>query len=190
MRKILLLLLGLLLPLAACGDDDDPIGPEPTGSLSFTFSGDTSGTFSVSGEPKLNSSGFPQNEFAVASVEAGEVFVGGFRPRGPNFDLFGIGLEGVTGPRTVNVCPQPTGGTCPVVFFLTGISETTEAPSRVYVLTSGSVTVSEMNAERVRGTFQGTGIYIDPTTNQPNFTRTITISNSQFNAPVMNDFGA
>ena len=188
MRKFLVLCLALLLPLAACGDDDDPIGPERIGSLSFNYSGDISGTFSVSGEPKLSSNGLPQNGFAVAGTDDGDVFVGGFRPQqGSKFDFLRIELEGVTGPRTVTVCPQPT-GTCPLVALYLGFNPNGDTSDRRYVLTSGSVTVSELSVERVRGSFQGSGILINPTTGMPDFSRTITISNGQFDAPIRNDF--
>ena len=189
MRKISLLLLALLLPLAACGDDDDPIGPSTTGSLSFTYSGDIGGSFSVSGEPRLDSRGLPQNEFAVATREAGEVFIAGFRPgQESTFDLFGIQLEGVTSPRTIQLCPVPTTG-CPSAGLFLELSSTGTSFGRAYVLISGSITVSEINADRVRGSFQGTGILVDPVTG-PDLTRTINISNGQFNVPVDNELGA
>ena len=188
MRKFLFLCLALLLPLAACGDDD-PVGPERTGSLSFAYSGDASSTFSVSGEPKLNSNGHPQNGFAVAGTDDGDVFVAGFRiGQGSKFDLLEIELEAVTGPRTITVCPQPSGSGCPLVVFYLGFNPDGDTSDRRYVLTSGSVTVSAIGAERVRGSFNGTGILLDPTTGLPNFTRTITISNGQFDAPVRNGF--
>lgn len=109
MRKLLPFFLAVLLPLAACGDND-PAGPNKVGSLSFTYSGDISGTFAVSGEAKSDDGDFPRNEFAAAQTENGDVFILGVRPtQQPKFDYFGIALEGVTGPRTIQVCPLPAG---------------------------------------------------------------------------------
>ena len=125
----------------------------------------------------------------MANAEGGDVFVAGIRPQqGSKFDFVGIQLEGVTGPRTVTVCPEPV-GTCPGVFFFRGFNPNGDTFDAVYVLISGNVTVSQINAERVRGTFQGTGVLIDPATGGlPDFNRTITITNGQFDAPVMNNF--
>jgi hypothetical protein len=187
MRKVLFLLLALVLPLAACGDDDNPIAPDKTGSLSFTYSGDMSGTFSVSGEANFDNADYPQNAFAAAQTEGGAVSIAGIRPtQPPKFDFAGIELEGVTGPRTIQVCAQPTGGACPLVFFLLGFNGNGDTFDQGYVFTSGSVIISEINAERVRGSFQGTALFISGT-GQPDFTRTITVTNGQFDVPVRND---
>jgi hypothetical protein len=184
--RFLPLLLVLLLPLTACGKDD-PVGPDPKGTLSFTYSGDISGTFSASGEPKPDAGDFPQTEFAAAQAENGNVLIIGLRPtQQPKFDYFGIALEGVTSPKTVQVCAQPTGGACPAVFYLRGFNGNGDTFDQAYVFTSGSVTISEINAERVRGSFQGTAIFISGS-GQPSFGRTITVTNGQFDVPVRND---
>jgi hypothetical protein len=185
MRKLLPLFLALLLPLAACGNDD-PTGPSKVGSLSFTYSGDISGTFAVSGEANPDDGDFPRNEFAAAQVENGEVFIFGVRPtQQPKFDYFGIALEGVTGPRTIQVCPLPAEN-CPAVFFLRGFNGNGDTFDQAYVFVSGSVTISHMSAERVRGSFQGTAIFISGA-GQPDFSRTITVTNGQFDVPVRDD---
>ena len=185
MRKSLVLCLALLLPLAACGDDD-PVGPDPTGSLSFNYNGDISGTFSVSGEPRLTSTGLPQNPFAVATTEGGSLLVFGARPAtGNKFDL--VRIEGELGAGTFQVCSAPSAD-CPGGIFLLGLNDALNSFDQAYVLTSGTVTVSEVNGERVRGSFQGTAVRLDPATGQRDPTRTITISNGQFDAPVDNEF--
>lgn len=191
MRKLFPFLLALLLPLAACGDDNGTGPEEEIGSLSFSYTGDTSGTFSVSGEPRQDSNGNPIGEWAVASTSSGgELFIAGLRPtQGAKMDVMFMQLSGVTGPTTIAVCINPAQITdeCPQIFFAQGFNGNGETFDRGYFLLSGNVTISAMSSERVRGSFQGTAILIDPTTAQPNLGRTITISNGQFDVPIRND---
>lgn len=188
MRKLLPLFFALLLPLVACSGEDDPIAPNKVGSLSFSYSGDISGTFSVSGEANIDDNDYPQNAFAVAQAEGGEVSIAGIRPtQRPKFDFFGIELADVAAPRTIQVCALPTGGACPVIFFLLGANSDTEAVDQAYVFTSGSVVISGISAERVRGSFSGTAVLLNLATGQPNLARTITVTNGQFDVPVRND---
>ncbi|MBA3968607.1 MAG: hypothetical protein H0X52_00735 [Gemmatimonadetes bacterium] len=114
------------------------------------------------------------------------MFIFGVRPtQQPKFDYFGIALEGVTGPRTIQVCPLPAEN-CPAVFFLRGFNGNGDTFDQAYVFVSGSVTISHMGAERVRGSFQGTAIFISGA-GQPDFSRTITVTNGQFDVPVRDD---
>lgn len=193
MRKLLSLLVALTLPLAGCGDDGNPAGPGAEGSLSFTYSGDISGTFAVSGGKGREGERYPRNEFAAASRSrsGGFVRIDGVRPtQHPKLDFVGMSLLGVTGPKTITVCAiAAVAPDCADVQFTLGENVTSSGldPDHVYVFTSGSVTVSEITAERVRGTFQGTGASIEPM-GQVNFARTIAVTNGQFDVPVVREF--
>jgi hypothetical protein len=139
----------------------------------------------VSGEPRLDANGYPRNAFAAATNFAGDVVIGGVRPAGaPKIDFLGVELTGVDGPRTFTIC-ETVG--CPFVYFDLGFNGNGDTFDREYVFTAGTVTITSIDATRMRGSFQGTAVYIDPTTGEPDATRTITVTNGQFDAPVRND---
>ena len=185
MRKLFSFFLAVLLPLAACSGEDSPVGPNREGSLSFAYSGAVSGTFAVSGEANLDATNYPQNAFAAAVTESGGVFIAGFRPtERPKLDYIGISLTGVTGPGTITVCTGPSGSGCPSLFFFLGLAG--RDFDQAYAFTSGNVTISGFTTERVRGTFQGTAVFI-AATGEPDFTRTVAVTNGQFDVPIRND---
>jgi hypothetical protein len=188
MRKLLPLLFVLLLPPAACGgNDNDVVGPEKLGSLSFSYSGDISGTYSVSGEPKFDNDRYPQNPFGAAILgNNGFLRITAMRPtQRPTVDGFMFRMGGITGPTTIPVCPQLIGPSCPDVVFSVKSNRPGELYNDPYQFTSGSVTISEITAERVRGNFQGTAVFRSLTDQAT--TRTITITNGQFDVPIRNE---
>ena len=179
MRKALFLLLALILPLAACGDDN-PVAPGPVGSLSFAYTGDISGSFDVSGEAKYSQS-YPQNGFAIAKGGGTAVAISGVRPtQRPKYDFFGIELDGALLPGTYPVCTPLIGPGCPFVYFLLGFNGS--SADQAYRMVSGSVTISEISGGRWRGTFQGTAEAITAT-GQSIPGRMITITSGQFDVP-------
>ena len=185
MRKLLPVLLTVLLPLAACGDDD-PVGPDRSGSLSFTYSGDTSGTYTTKGEvPKIGT--VAQNDVAMAMVGTlhNSLTIDAIRfTERPKADVLSIVTRNVTGPKTIPVCGV-SNIDCAHASFTMGFNRDIPSNDRLYVFVSGDVTISEFSATRVRGTFQGRAVLIDRTGNRdPN--RAITISNGQFDVPIRN----
>ena len=190
MRKLLPLLFAALLPLAACGGND-VVGPneqEKPGSLSFSYSGDINGTFSVSGVPKSVNDNYPQKPFAVAALTStGFLRINAILPtEPPKANRFGFSVYSVKGPKTVQICAQVTSFDCPDVFFFIGFNVVGERWEGPYLFRSGSVTISEITAERVRGSFQGTAVFVSGN-EEAVITKTITITNGQFDVPTRND---
>ena len=176
-----------LVGIAFAAGCNDSTGPSKVGSLSFNYSGDMSGSFSVSGEPNLGTNFYPQNAFAAATNFSGSVTIAGVKPRtAPLYDVMAMDLSNsdVTGPRTIDFCS--TGG-CPEVFFALGFNGDGDTFETSYIFTSGSVTIAAMDDKRMRGSFSGTATYLDPDTGTLVPARTITVTNGQFDVPIRND---
>ncbi len=63
-------------------------------------------------------------------------------------------------------------------------------PTELIVLLQGSVTVDAISNDRVRGTFQGTGLHVtDLTSPLPDLSRIVTVSGGTFNVPIVTDLG-
>ena len=190
MRKLLVVAAVFLLPLAACGDDG-PVGPERVGSLSFTYSGDIDGTFAVSGAKGREGENFPKNPFAAASRDraGGIVHIDGVRPtQRPKLDFAAITLIGVSGPKTIAVCANAAvAPDCPSIRFTLGENVTNSQFDHSYVFVSGSVIISEITPERVRGSFHGTAARLEAM-GQVNLSRTVAVTNGHFDVPIVRDF--
>jgi hypothetical protein len=149
-------LLGALLIVAtSCSDST---GPDAFGgSLSFSYSGATSGTFNASGsilaEDPLASTwavGTRDEENEILTVAAN------FARSSNSFDDIVIDLPQLT-TGTVTVA----NGATIVMTFARNASGTTAAWD--CALTSGSVTVTSLSGTRGRGSFAGTGSCFPPT---------------------------
>ncbi len=85
------------LPLVVGCNDDDPVGPGNLEGISFTFSGDTSGTYLAGGPLMVDSTGVP--EFGSWAIQAqpdslGGLVIASFRPTvEPKGDLFVLQLD-------------------------------------------------------------------------------------------------
>jgi len=144
--------------LGACSDTSSP---DPNaGALSFTFTGDVSGTFNVSGV-------FPTIEAQVGNADAaaghkdtehGGFDIAGVRAQAAGrFDLVTLFVPRLTaGSETINVTNCDTEG-CAGFLMFTGVSNTDSHADSVCGLGTGTITVSSVTDTHVQGTFSGLG---------------------------------
>jgi hypothetical protein len=190
---------GSVLALAACGGDGptDPGPPETGGTVSFSFSGDQSGSFSAAGLIQ----GSPENPafgtWAAAgwSQEDQQLAVAAFRARtAPAGDVFVLALGNTTGTGTVTLngapCLQGEEDGCAMGmlgFDVRQLGEFDPTNDRVYAVMSGTVTITMYTADRLRGTFSGTAVHLlDLFTSAPE-PRTLTIANGSFDVPLIRE---
>ncbi|HET6228632.1 MAG TPA: hypothetical protein VFE05_01060 [Longimicrobiaceae bacterium] len=191
LKRGILVLPVVALLAGACSSDSTGSTSNESGSLDFSYAGDVTGTYSVSGVARLVG-GVPSGQFAAALTQAASgggtfISIGAFRPGGvPRTDAVFIDLPATTGPTTVTVCA--TAATCAGVEMLFGLNTTLNTVDTDYVLTSGTVVVSTVSSTRVTGTFSGTGVRVD-TNGQAVAGSTFTITNGHFDTPVRNDLG-
>jgi len=191
--------LGVALTLAACdgGGPGDPNPPETGGTVSFTFSGDQSGSFSAAGMRQ----GSPENPafgtWAAAgwSQEEQQLAVAAFRGRtAPAGDWFVLGLGNTTGTGTVTLdgapCLEGEEDGCAMGILGFDVREPGEfdpTNDRVYAILSGTVTITTFTADRLRGTFSGTAVHLlDHFTSAPE-PRTLTIAGGSFDVPLIRE---
>lgn len=170
--------LALALPLVGC-DDADPAGPDVVEGVSFTFSGDTSGTYAASDPVRLDTGGVP--EFGSWAIQAqpdslGGLAIASFRATAdPKGDLFVLQLDQRRlGPFTP--C-EPNGACHGRVFFGYHAAQFED----YFEIVSGTVTIDELGNGRLKGTFRftardqgGTG------------TRTLVVDDGEFDVPLGN----
>lgn len=163
-RTPLLSLLVVALLIAGCDRspvEPEPVDPEPT--TSFTYSGDRSGSFQVRGTTMLPSSGelpyatwtaglrTENGTLAVAALRAGDT---------PMADAFVLALHRISTPGTYTItrnseCRLDTPTSCAVGTLNFGVDwfNRSVAPGASYMIEAGSVTVTSIDADRIRGTF-------------------------------------
>lgn len=168
--------LALAFPLVGC-DDADPAGPDVVEGVSFTFSGDTSGTYAASDPVRLDTGGVP--EFGSWAIQAqpdslGGLAIASFRATAdPKGDLFVLQLDQRRlGPFTP--C-EPNGACHGRVFFGYHAAQFED----YFEIVSGTVTIDELGNGRLKGTFRftardqgGTG------------TRTLVVDDGEFDVPL------
>jgi hypothetical protein len=172
------------------GCDDGTTGPGPDGveGVHFQYSGARSGTFQVSGAPTLDTDGSVNyGEWTAAQLDSvGGLVIASFRPtESPNGDLFILQL----GPAAVrswnDLCgtgTQENGDRCGGRLLVSFDAQTlqTLTPADHYEAVSGSATITELTETRVKGTFS-----LVMRNNYGDGTETITLSNGQFDAPII-----
>ncbi len=170
-------LLWVVFPLVGGCGDDGPAGPGRVEGISFTFSGDTSGTYVAGGSMRVDSTGVP--EFGNWAIQAqpdslGGLVIASFRPTAdPKGDLFVLQLDQRRlGPSTP--C-EPNGACHGRVFFGFHAAQFDD----YFEIVSGTITIDELGNGRLKGTFQftardqgGTG------------TRTLVVNDGVFDVPV------
>ncbi len=190
-RPILLVLAAFA---AACGDSTGPGLSGTEGVLRFTYSGTVSGNFVAEGAIDMSSpSGLPTSAGAVAMEEGGMFAVVGVRPTtGNRIDMFALSLGNMQGTGTVNInliaCQDIQSGTCPSGVFMLDVDparavvapEPTLPDTPMYILMSGSITVTSRSATRIRGSFSGSAMSTDLAS-----LRMITISGGSFDVPII-----
>ena len=175
-----------VLFLAGCKDSPtDPVPVDQTPSLGFTYSGAAhSGVYQVEGDVPLGAGGTVQHGTWAAGGEApGVLAVLASRARtAPFADVVVIALSGVTAPGTYPIdvrCEQPGRVNCAAGRFMLNYDYSrAQFPEASYRFTQGTVTVSELNDERVRGTFAVQGVASPGSA-------AITITSGSFDVPVV-----
>jgi hypothetical protein len=192
MRSTVLFLVAALL-CAGCGRSVTAPEPfNPSGTLSFTYSGAINGTFAATGELAM-----PQGDVPAAVTGAGawrqqdQLAFAASRADGVHVDVFSLILGDVTqnGTFTINVAAcVSTPAQCRVGFFLPqlDVSELSSAPDVEalrawgYTMIAGDVTVSSISTTRVKGTFRGLAVR----GTEVSLLNTITITNGTFDLPL------
>lgn len=145
-RITLALAAAALVPAAACSDSTGSGGK--VGEVRFTYDGEESGTFQVRGS--LTGSNADRGNYAVGGFDEGGVFVYAQKGRSGNrFDAVSIFVSDAE--EGTYTCNQAVSCDFGAVVFL-GYDLDSE-DGAVYFSAAGRVTITEINDERVRGTF-------------------------------------
>ncbi|HUH11637.1 MAG TPA: hypothetical protein VMK65_00950 [Longimicrobiales bacterium] len=167
-HPLLALCATLALGLSACGDDEGPAGPgggddAASGTIAFDFSGDRSGRFTATGVAPDDSADTAYGTWSTAARSATELVVVGSRARtAPRVDLVFLVLSEVSGPGTYAIDPLGGGPGLGIVLFDVDADATeVDTQAATYVLTSGSVTLEALTAERARGSFSGDAVRLE-----------------------------
>jgi hypothetical protein len=207
MRNTLKLAVTTLLAagLAACGDEstglDNDLLPK-SGEIGFSYSGAKRGTFLAKGALEFNQdSTLKLQSFAVATTRTDSSSATGARVlfeavdlRLPRLDLFLGELPNLrTGTYSLNIaCSwQSLPDNCAALAFGIDVdmqdafSETGEFP--LYLLTSGTLEVSSISNNRIRGDFQGTAKLLTVLADDLDFVpgADLTVTNGTFDLPLM-----
>jgi len=186
-RMMTLAVLAAAAALAGCKDStgNDGVG---SGSISFTYTGVRSGSYSASGEfEKLGPSTFVKKPFAtgVSLSDANGNVIGilGYVP-----------VTATTGHQAVLVLPPVSGGEtleidptcetvtfCPLGLITFDINPDAQIDdSQGYLFTGGTVHVTSAANGRVKGTFSGTAVDVTGT-------QTLTVTNGSFDVPLLQE---
>lgn len=139
----------------------DSSGPDTLGSLSFTFTGGGGGTFTVSGAaPSFSAAPPTGTTWAAGYLQAGEMFVGGSRPRSAglvDLALLRVGRT-TTGSETIDAdCNIDGTAACNGMILFLNFNGNGDTGDFFCGLTSGTITVTSASSGRARGTFSGGG---------------------------------
>jgi hypothetical protein len=172
MKAHRLLVGALLVAAAGCSDSNSPFGLN--GSLSFSHTGATTGTFNASGsllvlDPQAATWAAGARDDANQSIG----IVANVARTSTTFDDIVIDFPQLT-TGTVTVA---NGAAVAIAFGQT----TTGTAQWICGLTSGSVTVSSISGSRVRGSFSGAGTCLASTGGPVAFT----VSNGDFDVPLL-----
>jgi hypothetical protein len=173
----------MLATLASCSDSSGPSGFN--GTVSFTYSGATTGSFSASGGIP---SGAPETEeWAVGFRSDEEQLVGATAivPRSSTkHDFFFLQLPRLTvGSSTIT--DNCTAENCAAVVVDLNVDNTSGDSDFFCGLTQGTITITSISSTRVEGTFNGTGECITTAPNAVAFA----ITNGSFNVALVSDTG-
>jgi hypothetical protein len=153
------LLAGALALVASCGDSGTGSN-NLSGSLSFTYSGAISGSFSASGTlPVVTSLDTQQWAVGLRDDSQGEVIVEASKPRtSTSHDVVVLFITRTTVGSSSVDCGQ---NTCADLFFDFDADNSTGDAQQSCFLTSGTLAISTITTSRVTGTFSGTGACFD-----------------------------
>lgn len=168
-----LLLAASFALLAGC-KSDSKIGPNSLlGTMAFTYAGGISGTFNASGTLPTSQAAMETSSWAAAELSPPDVFAAAAVPRtstSHDFVFLDIGRTTAGTSSISNSCSVNCGGFF-VLFGQANGSGTTFLQD--CFIETGTITITEITATRVRGTFTGTGFCFAPgSTNNTPFTVT------------------
>jgi hypothetical protein len=142
----------LALALAACKNDSTGSSGNGSGDLSFTYSGAVSGQFTASGEFDRNNTS--RTEFGVAAVDEGNVVLAAAdQVQANRTDLFIMSAPASVG--TTTCTPGSSFQNCRIDgLFAVGFTSAGDLePDAIYSGYVGTIQVTELTDDRVRGTF-------------------------------------
>lgn len=187
-RTLLLPLLTLVAFGSGCRDTPTGPDPDPTPTFSFSYSSDRSGSYQTQGDVSLDAARRPEYGSWTAALVDAESDVGIVAARArtaPRADVFILALHKVTAPGTYPLdggCVDATPSAC-ALGYLGFDYDWNDGDHRLeaeYFITSGTVTVTAIDGDRIRGTFQGSGPKLS-SGSQP----TISITNGAFDVPIV-----
>lgn len=151
-----------LIATAACKDSGTGLAGDEAAVITFSYSGDRSGSYQARGEISLDANRRPEHgTFAAALPEAsGDIGVAGARAQtAPLADIFILGLHNISEPGTYPIredCTPQSTLSCALGYLAFGYhwEDQRQPPAAQYFLDSGTVTISELSGDRIRGTFQ------------------------------------
>jgi hypothetical protein len=157
--------LAALAVLSACSDGTSST-PAQLDTVAFSFSGDTSGSFSVSAERgndalaqfQSGDAVVVRSERAATDSTVAYLVIDVLRPFGNGrYDLFSIWVPPQTGTHQVGLSCGPYFIDYAPAIQLGNFGAYDNARDRFYFEPCGSVTIDELSATRVRGRFSGAG---------------------------------
>ncbi|HXG70972.1 MAG TPA: hypothetical protein VNJ04_10230 [Gemmatimonadaceae bacterium] len=181
------LLVGLGVALVACGGDTTaPDNLATSGSLSFSFSGGTAGSYSATGLPPTNGTGALGTSPWAAGVRDDAkqaILVLGTVPKtSTTWDLAVVGITRLTvGSNTIN--SSCTAALCTGVTVAFGANQASSSFTLLCPLTTGTVTISSVSSTRATGTFSGSGSCITMSGSSSAFT----VTGGTFDVPLVAD---
>lgn len=159
-----LFLVSSLSLLAGCGGDKASGPTGLAGALSFSYSGALSGSFNVTGQMPVSQSQMETTSWAtgeiVASGAGAGTYVIGATPRTASTHDFVYIVANRTNPGTATInYDNCTVEPCSTVFVVFGFDN---GSGTGYLqdcyLQTGTITITEVTATRVKGTFSGSGL--------------------------------
>jgi hypothetical protein len=187
-RTRILIVAGLSL-LAACKDSTSPNTIGASGSVSFTYAGGNSGSYSASGGiTSTTTPDFTRNWAAGARDQATtSIAIASVQAQANNtHDTFIMVIPRQTaGNATVSVnCTETATTTCAALLVSFGESNTNDQVfQRACGLDSGTLTITSISSTRVSGTFSGTGTCFTSTGGTSSFT----VTNGSFDVALVTD---
>lgn len=173
------LALAALALVGGCKDASGPdLGPDE-GTMGFTFSGDTAGTFSARGVPPTGAPYADSYTRGFIEPTDGNTYLIGYQGPGAGERLVLI-LAGVPEAATGTVVScaeaQSLAQPCFHATFYLGFNPGVSGGTKVYQSSTGTLRITENGPERIRGTFSaGVSRQTGPS---------VTISNGTFDFPL------
>jgi hypothetical protein len=176
------LLAAVLAVLASCGDSS---GPNNSGTLSFSYSGATSGSFNAAGRIPLGGQS-ETVEWAAGFRSDADGAIGVFAsvPRdNSNHDFVVLQIGRLTiGSQTIE--SDCTADDCALVLVDLDADNDTGEAAFSCGLTDGTITLTSVTSTRAVGTFNGTGECFTTTG-----TGSFTITNGSFDVALISNLG-